>query len=89
MIYGNKPFFGYEVRIHDSPGHRGITTDPERRLRELQAELGPSAKIRILTPPLSYHQARNWEKIRSRPRGYHWDADVWRQESDMGMSTPL
>ena len=87
MTPNNNPFFGYEIRMHGGPTHRGITTDPERRLREHQAELGPSAKMRILTPPLSYRQARNWERIQSRPRRYH--RDVWRQESGMGMSTPL
>ena len=71
MTSNKKPFVGYEVRVHGGASHRGITSDPQRRLREHQAKLGQSAKMRILTPPLPYHQALNWERLQSRTRGYH------------------
>lgn len=70
MTLRNKPFVGYEVRVHGGPSHRGITSNPERRLREHQAQLGPSAHMRVLTPPMSLRQARSWEKMQTRTRGY-------------------
>lgn len=70
MLPNNKPFIGYEVRVHGGASHRGITSNPERRLREHQAQLGPSARMRVLTPPMSLPQARNWERAQTRTRGY-------------------
>ena len=70
MTLNNKQFVGYEVRVHGGVTHRGITSDPERRLREHQMQLGPSATMRILTPPMSLLRARNWENNQSRTRGY-------------------
>ena len=70
MALNNKPFVGYEVRVHGGPTHRGITSNPKRRLQEHQTQVGPSATIRILTPPMSLLQARQWEKLQTRTRGY-------------------
>ncbi len=66
MATANKPYFGYEVRIHAGPPYRGITTDPERCLEEHQERLGPSAFLRIITPPLSLREARAWEDLLTR-----------------------
>ena len=66
----NKPFVGYEVHVHGGPTHRGITSNPERRLREHQEQVGRSATMRVLTPPMSLLQARRWEKLQTRTRGY-------------------
>ena len=71
MSLTSKPYVGYEVRIHGGPSHRGITTDPERRLKEHRTKLGPSAKMRILTSPMSPYHAREWERSQTRTRGYH------------------
>lgn len=66
----SKRYVGYEVRIHAGVSHRGITSDPEGRLEEYRKELGPSAYMRILTPPMTLRVARQWESLPERARGY-------------------
>ena len=67
----SKRYVGYEVRIHAGVSHRGITSDPERRLEEHRRKLGPSAYMRILTSPMTLRVARQWESLQERTRGYH------------------
>ena len=71
MTTSSKQFVGYEVRVHGGPTHRGITSDQERRLKEHRAQVGPSATMKILTNPMPLRQARQWEKLQERTRGYH------------------
>ena len=66
MTTASGPYVGYEVRIHGGPPHRGITTDPERCLEQHREQLGPSAFMHILTPPLSAREARAWEELLAR-----------------------
>ena len=66
MTTASGPYVGYEVRIHGGPPHRGITTDPERCLEQHREQLGPSAFMQILTPPLSAREARAWEELLAR-----------------------
>ena len=71
MTSASKRYVGYEVRVHGGASHRGITSDPDRRLQEHRRKLGPSAYMRILTSPMTLRGARQWESSRERTRGYH------------------
>lgn len=64
MLTASRPYFGYEVR------HRGLTTDPEGTLEEYRERLGPAAMMQLLTPPMSYRDARQWERVVKGTRGY-------------------
>lgn len=63
MADDNRPYVGYEVRVPAGAPHRGIATEPEQCLQEYREQLGPDAFIRILTPQLSFREARQWEKM--------------------------
>ena len=65
MTTASKAYFGYEVRIPAGVRHQGLTTDPERTLEEYREELGPSAMMQILTPPMSFREACQWEDFRT------------------------
>ena len=66
-----KKYYGYELRVYGGPTHRGITSNTEQRLAQHKRQVGPSAKMRVLTGPMSLHRARLWEKTQGRTRGYH------------------
>ena len=65
MTTASKPYFGYEVRIPAGVRHQGLTTDPERTLEEYRERLGPSAMMQILTPPMSFREACQWDDFRT------------------------
>ena len=62
---------GYELKVHGGITHRGITANPDRRLKEHKAKVGPSAKMKIVTRPLLRSKALQWERKQTRTRGYH------------------
>lgn len=66
MSLASKPYFGYEVRIPAGVRHRGLTTDPEGTREEYRERLGPAAIMQLLTPPMSYREARQWDEMRTR-----------------------
>lgn len=68
MSLASKPYFGYEVRIPAGVRHRGLTTDPEGTLEEYRERLGPAAMMQLLTPPMSYREARQWDEMLKRNR---------------------
>lgn len=70
-MYENNGYVGYEIILHGRPVHLGITTQPGTRLRAHQARFGLSARMRILTSPMSPRQAHNWETLQKRTRGYN------------------
>ena len=70
-MYENNGYVGYEIILHGRPVHLGITSQPETRLRHHQARFGLSARMRILTSPMSPRQAHNWEALKKRTRGYY------------------
>ena len=71
MASANRQYVGYEVWIHGGVTHRGITRDPKRRLRDHRRKLGPSARMRILTSPMTLRRAQQWESSQERTYGYH------------------
>ena len=81
MQVSKKQYIGYEIRIYGGVTHRGITSDRCRRLGEHQRYLGSSAKMRILTRPMSLSQAEKWESKQTRTQGYcepkHRPGRVW------------
>ena len=36
-----KMYYGYELRIHGGPTHRGITSNPQQRLSQHRRQVGP------------------------------------------------
>ena len=74
MLTASKHYFGYEVRIPAGVRHRGLTTDPEGTLEEYWERLGPAAMMQLLTPPMSYREARQWDEMRTGKRPLATDA---------------
>ena len=78
MTTATHPYVGYEIRRPAGVPHRGITQDPEQTLAEHRERLGPEVFIRILTPPLTLREARQWERFLKRHRHYRPNpADPW------------
>ena len=48
------PYYTYLLRCTDGSLYAGITTDPERRLREHRGEKGGGARYTRAHPPLGY-----------------------------------
>ena len=71
MAPASKRYVGYEIWVHGGVTHRGITSDPARRLKEHRKKLGPSADMWTLTPPMTLCSARQWESSQERTYGYH------------------
>lgn len=78
MTNETHPYVGYEIRQPAGIPHRGITQDPEQTLAEHRERLGTGVFIRIVTPPLTLREARQWERFLERHRHYRPNpADPW------------
>ena len=63
MTTAARPYVGFQIRRPAGVPHRGVTQDPQQTLAEYRERLGPDVPMRILTPPLTLREAKQWKRF--------------------------